>query len=275
MFLSVFDLFKIGVGPSSSHTMGPMVAAGRFLDRLRALGPGQPLRLAVSLHGSLAFTGKGHATDRAVCLGLLGETPSGIDPDSAEGLLTALAETKTLRVPELPPLRFDPAADLAFDFERQLPGHTNGMIFRALTEEGAEIAEAVYYSIGGGFVAEEAELGHAPGETAQDVPYPFGNAAELLAMGDDCGKSIAAMTWANECAVRGEAETEAGLDAIWQAMDACMERGLSQEGELPGGLQVQRRAAAIYRKLEAARGDNRRFEHAVMDWLSVFAMAGQ
>lgn len=274
MFLSVFDLFKVGIGPSSSHTVGPMVAAGRFLDRLRALRPPSPLHITVSLHGSLAFTGKGHATDRAICLGLLGEKPAEVDPDGVNSLIATLAETKTIRVAGLPPLRFDPAADLGFDFERMLPGHSNGMVFRAFGESGGLADEAIFYSIGGGFVADEEELGRQPSQSGGGgVPFPFSNAAEMLAMGEGSGLTIADMKRANECAGSSEAALADGLDRIWGAMEACMERGLRQEGELPGGLHVKRRAAAIHKKLLAARGDNRRFEHTVMDWLSVYAMA--
>lgn len=273
MFLSVCELFKIGIGPSSSHTVGPMIAAGRFLDHLRGLPSVEPRSIRVSLHGSLAFTGKGHATDRAICLGLLGEHPTRIDPDRIDELIDGLSASRKIRVEGLPPIFFDPAIDLVFDYDRTLPGHSNAMIFAALGPDKAPVTEQTYYSIGGGFVAEESELDGLDNGPAQDVPYPFSTGTEMLAMGKQTGLSIAEMKRANEKACEPDQNLDDRLDEIWQAMAACMDRGLHQEGELPGGLSVKRRAAAIHRTLLAERGTNRRLEHTVMDWLSVYAMA--
>ncbi len=276
MFLSVFDVFKIGIGPSSSHTMGPMTAAAHFLDLLRR----HPSRddaaaLGATLHGSLAFTGKGHATDRAVALGLLGWTPAELDPDEAERQLGALAETHLLRLYGLPPLAFDPSVDIVFDYGPPLPGHANGLVFRARDFAGAELLSETYYSIGGGFVvtAREREAPTLAATGASSWPFPFANAATMLRMARESGLSIAQMKRANEVHLRPAEEVDRGLAQLWSVMNGCIERGLSQEGELPGGLRVRRRAARIHRQLEAERRSNRAQPHATSDWLSVYAMA--
>ena len=283
MFISVFEIFKRGVGPSSSHTMGPMVAAARFLDALRGgaepiPGSGRPAALRVSLHGSLAFTGHGHATDRAVMLGLLGQRPETMDPDAADALIEGLARSRRLEPPGLPPLAFDPARDLVFDWGPALPLHPNGLTFRALDARGNPQLTLAYYSVGGGFVMTEAELraerdGKAPDrDDARGCPYPFATAREMLEMGAASGLSVAAMKRANEEA-RGAQDLDAGLDGLADAMDACIDRGLAQEGVLPGGLGVRRRARAIHEALERERFDNRRMPHVANDWMSVYAMA--
>ena len=270
MFLSVTDLFKIGVGPSSSHTMGPMVAAGRFLARLRE-GPFTPAGLRASLHGSLAFTGKGHATDRATILGLLGMEPATYDADEAERRLAALSETGTAAPDGLPPLRFDPERDLIFDYERPLPGHPNGMRLMATDAQGDVIAQETYYSIGGGFVLTEEELANASPSGGPNVPHPFKTAAQMLEMARDSGLSVAQMKHANERAA-GHADPEGDAMRIWGVMKDCMDRGLDAEGELPGGLRVRRRARAIHDSLRASRG-NLAPPHEAMDWLACYAMA--
>ncbi|MGA0235155.1 MAG: serine dehydratase beta chain, partial [Alphaproteobacteria bacterium] len=276
MFLSVFDVFKIGVGPSSSHTMGPMVAGGEFLQRLREQGLA-PAHLRASLHGSLAFTGKGHASDRAVILGLAGFLPHDYDHAAAEQALAVIAETKTISVDGLPPMTFDPEADLRFDYEQVLVGHANGMKFIALDEHGAELYREIYYSIGGGFVVTAAELEHV-GEDDEAaiavVPYPFRNAEEMLEMAKASSQSIAEMKRANEltcCA--SSAEFDTGLDRIWSVMKGCMQRGLDEAGSLPGGLNVKRRAHDIHRQLVEELGQNDPAPHIINDWISVYAMA--
>ncbi|MFN4203640.1 MAG: L-serine ammonia-lyase [Tabrizicola sp.] len=275
MFLSVFDMFKVGIGPSSSHTMGPMVAAARFLDAMRA----SPFRfegLRASLHGSLAFTGVGHATDRATILGLAGFAPETYDADKAEAALARIKETKVIEVPDLGPLAFDPGKDLAFDYGPALPGHANGMILKATDAQGDVILEETYYSIGGGFVLTAAELAEAGGARAKaraDVPYPFETAAEMLEMARKSGLSIARMKRANEVTFRSAAELDAGLDRIWQVMNACIERGMKGEGILPGGLKVRRRAKGIHDALLAERGLNLTPPHTINDWMSLYAMA--
>jgi L-serine dehydratase len=276
MFLSIFDVFKIGIGPSSSHTMGPMTSACRFLELLRKSGQTSEIaRIRVTLHGSLAFTGKGHGTDRAVALGLLGWIPAELDADQAERDLDTLAQTQILSPAGLKPLAFDPARDIVFDFGPALPGHANGLIFEALDAQGDTLLAETYYSIGGGFVVTAAEKQAAHGADRKTAlwPYPFSTAAEMLNMARQSGLSIAAMKRANECLARSEYDVERGIDGIWSAMNDCIERGLKQCGELPGGLHVQRRASRIYRQLLHDRGANTVQPHVAFDWLSVYAMA--
>ncbi|KPP85934.1 MAG: L-serine ammonia-lyase [Rhodobacteraceae bacterium HLUCCO07] len=273
MFLSVFEMFKIGVGPSSSHTMGPMVAAGRFLDLIRA-APFDVAGLRGSLHGSLAFTGVGHATDRATILGLAGFQPESYDHDRAEQTLAAIRDSGTVTPPGLPTLNFRPKNDLIFDFGPALPGHANGMILMATDGQGDVILQETYYSVGGGFVLTEKELAAGKDtDTGPPVPYPFKSAAEMLDMARTSGKSIAEMKRENEIS-RGCSQSLAkGTARIWQVMDDCITRGLDTGGELPGGLRVKRRAKAIREQLEAERGMNLNAPHTINDWISTYAMA--
>ncbi|MEF3049234.1 L-serine ammonia-lyase [Pseudotabrizicola sp. L79] len=275
MFLSVFDIFKVGVGPSSSHTMGPMVAAAKFLDRLRG-SPFHAHGLRASLHGSLAFTGVGHATDRATMLGLAGFVPDTYDATKAEAALHQIRVDRQITPPGLGPLAFDPERDLTFDYGPALPGHANGMILRATDAQGDVILQETYYSIGGGFVLTEAELAEA-GESRKsaraDVPYPFDTAAEMLRMAAESGLSIAAMKRANELRYRSPAELDRGMARIWEVMNNCISRGMEGEGILPGGLKVRRRAKGIHDKLMAERGLNMTAPHTTNDWMSLYAMA--
>ncbi|TWG99073.1 L-serine dehydratase [Mesorhizobium sp. J18] len=282
MFLSVFDLFKIGIGPSSSHTMGPMTAAARFLAEIAEGDWPRPVgtkvaRISVSLHGSLAFTGVGHGTDRAVILGLAGYTPVSIDPDKVDAVLAQITEERLVSPPGHPGYRFDPQSDLVLDRKQALPGHANGMAFNALDADDRLLLRRIYYSIGGGFVASEEELqkmkanGKAPVDA--DVPYPFANAGQMLTMAADSGLSIAEMKRANEEARIPRDDLDAGLDAIWQAMHGCIERGLSQDGIMPGGLKVRRRARQLHDRLEEEWQQNRPNPLLANDWLSVYAMA--
>ncbi|MBM3520026.1 MAG: L-serine ammonia-lyase [Alphaproteobacteria bacterium] len=279
MFLSVFDLFKIGIGPSSSHTVGPMVAASRLLRLAAQSSLPHAGRLTVRLHGSLAFTGKGHGTDRAVILGLAGEKPDAIDPDRVEGVLADMAKRGRIIMPDGHGIVFDPARDVIFDFGPALPGHANGLVFRILDDDNNTLLAETYYSIGGGFVQDEAERQAAlkgddtAGVPPSTVPHPFSSAAEMLAMGQASGLTITEMKRANETVTMSEAELDQGLDRIWFAMNACMERGLRQTGILPGGLKIKRRAAEILTKLREEQGGNAIQPHRVMDWLSVYAMA--
>ena len=277
MFLSVFDMFKIGIGPSSSHTMGPMVAAGRFLRRLCADGGLDRIsRVCVRLHGSLAFTGKGHGTDTAVVLGLLGKTPETMDPDAAPAMLDGVAASGELRLGSDTVIRFDAERDIIFDFSSPLEGHANGLVLEAFDADGKSILQRTYFSIGGGFVMSADELIAAADEAPlAEVPHGFKTAVEMLAMGDEGSISIAGMKMANEATVMSEAEVRAGLDRIWAAMEGSIERGLRQTGDLPGPLGVKRRARAILESLEAEKvsASNIRFEHTVMDWISLYALA--
>jgi L-serine dehydratase len=285
MFLSVFDIFKTGIGPSSSHTMGPMTAAARFLDDLRGGAAESPdagpvARVTATLHGSLAFTGKGHGTDRAVILGLSGLLPDTLDPDKAEALEAEVRRTGRITPEGLGCLKFDPETDLVFDYGPPLEGHANGLVFEAFDTAGNRAYTQTYYSVGGGFVLTEAELRSRNEEAVslhdqkqeQHFPYAFGTAKEMLAMGAASGQTIGQMKRANESVVHGD-DLDAKLDRLWQAMNDCIERGLATEGILPGGLKVRRRASAIHQQLLAERGRNQAQPHQANDWLSVYAMA--
>ena len=273
MFLSVFEMFKVGIGPSSSHTMGPMVAAARFLETMRG-SPFEFKGLQANLHGSLAFTGVGHATDRATILGLAGFTPESYDAARAEPEFARIQSEKTICPEGLGTLSFDPKSDLVFDFGPNLPGHANGMVLRARDAQGDVFLSETYYSIGGGFVVTEAEL--AEGRDKDDgppVPYPFKSASEMLEMAASSGKTIADMKRANEVSRGGHDRLEKGLDRIWQVMNDCIDRGLESGGTLPGGLNVRRRAQNIHEALLAERGRNLSAPHTINDWMSAYAMA--
>jgi len=274
MFLSVFDMFKVGVGPSSSHTMGPMVAAAQFLDQMRA-SPFAFHGLKASLHGSLAFTGVGHATDRATILGLAGFLPDTYEHDKAEAALESIRDTETVTPEGLPTLAFNPREDLRFDFGPNLPGHANGMILMATDAQGDVVLQETYYSIGGGFVVTEAELAQVNkvDDEQSPVPYPFHSGLEMLQMAERSGKSIAQMKRENEHARGGAENLAKGCNRIWQVMNDCIERGLNNDGTLPGGLNVRRRARSIHDALQAERGMNQVAPHTVDDWISAYAMA--
>jgi L-serine dehydratase len=273
MFLSVFEMFKVGIGPSSSHTMGPMVAAARFLDLMRA-SPFHFAGVRASLHGSLAFTGIGHATDRATILGLAGFLPETYDALKAEETLKGIEEAHLIHVSGLDPLRFNPKTDLIFDYEHPLTGHANGMTFMALDAQGDITLRQVYYSIGGGFVMTEQELaGGKDTDEGAPVPYPFKSAAEMLEMAKTSGLSIAGMKRANEISRNGEVHLREGSKRLWQVMNDCINRGLVTDGILPGGLNVKRRAKGIHDALLAERGMNQQAPHTINDWMSTYAMA--
>ncbi|MEM1161274.1 MAG: L-serine ammonia-lyase [Pseudomonadota bacterium] len=278
MFLSVFDIFKVGIGPSSSHTMGPMVAAARFLDDLRAgrdriPGAGAPVRVSCRLHGSLALTGKGHATDKAVVLGLAGFSPDTLDAEKAAAEEIRIAAEKTVR-PEGLDLAFDPDRDVIFDFGPPLPLHTNGLVLEAHDARDTLAHRCTYFSIGGGFVRTEAEMRADQADIRPpDVPFPFMNGAEMLAMAAQSGLSIAAMKRVNEETQRPRGEVNRGIDRLWRVMKDCMDRGLDTGGILPGGLNVRRRAPGIHAQLIDEAGRNQLMPHIANDWLSVYAMA--
>ncbi len=275
MFLSVFHVFKIGIGPSSSHTMGPMTAARRFVATDIAEQRAKLSRITVSLHGSLAFTGKGHGTDRAIALGLLGHAPDEIDPNEIDPALERLARERSLSGPAANIL-FDPATDIVFDTGPPLPSHVNGMIFRAYDAAGDVLVTRTYYSVGGGFVQAEDELGGdaaTPADPHPPVPFPFDSAAAMLRLGDTSGLSIADMQRANEHAV-ADIVLDDRLDDLWHAMRACIERGLASDGTLPGGLNVRRRAPGLYRQLAQQMLRNEAGSPTLaLDWLNAFAMA--
>lgn len=281
MFLSIFELFKIGIGPSSSHTMGPMIAAEYFLDEIlngewpRRTGD-VPAKITVRLHGSLAFTGKGHATDKAIILGLFGEKSTSVDADRVGSIVDTVTADKSVSPPGHPTYEFDPKSDLIFDYEVLLPLHTNGMTFEAWAADDRLLLKKEYYSIGGGFVVDEASLKELEEEKAalvHQVPYPFANAEEMLKMARSSGLSIADMKRANESNSMPADDLKFGIARVWDAMRSCVERGVREHGTLPGGLNVKRRSAAIVDQLNAEWGVNRINPVAANEWLQVFAMA--
>lgn len=271
-YLSLFDIFKIGIGPSSSHTVGPMRAGLLFARRLEKAGHlAATQEVTVRLYGSLALTGRGHATDRAVRLGLLGYDPAEINPDEVEPAEQRIVDTGMLNLLGKHPVPFNSQTHILFLGQERLPRHTNGMLISAFDGEGVLLDAEEYYSIGGGFVIEgrKAPMKCASGST--DVPYPFGNADELLALCRKEKRYLPDLMWDNECALRPAAEVRKGIRHIWNVMEECVRRGFSQpEGELPGGLHVQRRAPAVYKRL---RGSNEESGLAVMDWIDAWAFA--
>ncbi|BDA86714.1 L-serine ammonia-lyase [Aureimonas sp. SA4125] len=269
--ISIFELFKIGIGPSSSHTVGPMKAALAFARGAAALAD-PDCRLQVVLYGSLAWTGKGHGTDKAVILGLAGMSPDTIDPDEADAMLAVLSDKRRLPFAGLAPLAFDETTDIVFDGVAATPQHPNTLAFSLVSGDGAVIVEERWCSVGGGFIVREEEVGSVSGEQ-RDVPYPFRSGRALLAFGEASGLSIADMVFANECALKPAADVEAHVTRVHGAMMECVDRGLRQKGELPGGLFVRRRAAALREKLEAERASNDRPPHEIMDWVSLYAIA--
>jgi len=273
MFLSIFDIFKVSVGPSSSHTMGPMLAAGRFLDQVVGSElPAGPLALGCRLYGSLAYTGEGHGTVRAVLCGLMGMRPESYDREAATIALDELASNGAVRLRNGRVVGLDPRTAVALAKGERLPAHPNGMTFSVRAGNTEVLAES-YYSVGGGFVLTAAEMEAGPGKPQdQDVPYPFGTAVEMLAMGEDSGLSIAAMKRANEVA-RGTDDLDGRIMAIWDVMNRCIDRGLSTGGTLPGGLNVKRRAMGLNEKLTARAGANDAPLHSAVDWLQAYAMA--
>ena len=275
MVSSVFDLFKIGVGPSSSHTMGPMTAACRFVEGLREAGEiARTDRVQADLYGSLALTGKGHATDRAVLLGLSGKRPDGICPDEAEAIVAAIRDTKRLRLGGEREIGFDEPRDMRFLQRERLPHHSNGMRFIAFDASGAEIDAKIYYSTGGGAVVDEAAVSrNAPPEGPADVPYNFSSSGELLGHCDREGIEIADVVRANERAVRSDAEINEKLDGLVAAMSACIDRGMAIGGILPGGLNVKRRAPGLHRLLMERAERTLQDPLTVLDWVNLWALA--
>jgi L-serine dehydratase len=275
MAISVFDLFKVGIGPSSSHTGGPMAAAHRFARGLHADGLLPSVTgVQVILYGSLGLTGKGHGSDKAVFLGLEGDKPELVEVDSIERRLATVRENGTLRLwgPDGPQVPFVVGEHLIFERKVSLPGHPNGMRFTASGTDGTELRSRVYYSVGGGFVVDENATG-ADRIKADDtlLPHPFGSAAELLELTQKTGLSISALMLENEKAFgRSEQEIRDGLLNLWRVMRECVSRGCASEGLLPGGLKVRRRAHQLYRKLTTETGQD---PLAAMDWVTLFALA--
>lgn len=275
MAISVFDLFKIGIGPSSSHTVGPMRAARQFVHRIEKDGLlGQVATVRAELYGSLGATGKGHGSDIAVLLGLMGEEPQLVDTDAVPAMVAAVRAAKRLKLMGTHEIAFDETDHLALHKRKTLPFHPNGMIFTACAADGSELAKRAYYSVGGGFVVDESavEGGFAP-PTAEVLTHPFSTGAELLALCERHGKSISQLMLENELAWRTEAEVRAKLLDIWQVMRACVERGYRTEGILPGGMKVKRRAPDLYRQLTGKPEAALRDPLTVLDWVNLYALA--
>jgi L-serine dehydratase len=266
---SLFDLFKIGIGPSSSHTVGPMRAARRFAVELQAAELLQrTARVRVELYGSLALTGHGHGTDRAILMGLTGEQPDKVDPAAIDGIVQKIRAEYVLRLLGKHPVPFAEARELVWHRAETLPAHPNAMRYTAFDSSGEILREKVFYSIGGGFIRAEGEA-IATGESA-NIPYPFRSAAELMEVAERNQLSIWELILANESVGRNQAAVQAGIHAIWQTMQRCAERGLATEGTLPGGLNVRRRAPEMRAKLlRKQEGD----PLAPMDWLTLYAIA--
>jgi len=265
--ISIFDIFKVGIGPSSSHTVGPMKAAHAFVANLRGVAADVD-RIKVTLHGSLAWTGKGHGTDSAILLGLSGLLPETIDPDAVEQLLATIRKDRKIAVPAIGQLKFDPESDLRFDFERELSRHTNGMHFVACDKEGTALLDENYFSLGGGFIARNEE--EEPAEQQGEPPLPFVTSEALLATAAAENMSIAELVLANETSWRSEDEVFSRIDSIWAAMSACIDRGLQTEGVLPGKMAVTRRAPKLYRSL-SSRGEPAALD--ALEWVNTCAIA--
>ena len=277
MGVSVFDLFKIGIGPSSSHTVGPMRAAARFVSRW-LVEPGQLercVRVRAEVFGSLALTGRGHGTDKAVLMGLEGHLPNRIDPDLIPASLERIRKHKRIRLHGSHEIDFDEKRDLVMNKRQKLPFHTNGMRFAAFDADAREIATRDYYSVGGGFVVNQDEAAEdriVADET--ELPYPFHSGDALLAQCAAQGMSIAQLMHANEQSWRREAEVEAGLDEIWAAMQSCVERGIrTRSTSLPGGLHVSRRAPSLHAELSSKPEAAMRDPLTVLDWVNLYALA--
>ena len=275
MSLSVFDMFTIGIGPSSSHTVGPMRAARQFVESLAkaAGGLGAVESVKAELFGSLGHTGKGHGSDIAVLLGLEGERPEEVDCDAVPARISGITETAKLKLLGQQTVKFRASEDIVFHKRQSLPRHPNGMRFTAVLAGQSEPFSRIYYSVGGGFVInDDGTPTHAGSAKDSRIPYPFKTGAELLALCHQHGLSISTLMMENEKALRPEAQVRSGLLRIWEVMQACVKRGCEREGILPGGLKVKRRAAAIYRKL---KGDMRGNADPLlaMDWVNLYALA--
>ena len=274
MHLSVFDMFKPGIGPSSSHTVGPMRAARRFAEGLRGGDPWERVReVRAVLYGSLAHTGKGHHTDHAVILGLEGEDPETVETDGIAERVAAVSARGVVRLLGLREVTLSPERGVEFARGEPLPLHPNGMRFIALDAQGEELASRVFYSVGGGFVVNaQGEPEGASTRGDGEVPHPFASGAELLARCDETGLSVSTLVMHNERALRPEAEVRGRALRVWSIMRDCVARGVEREGILPGGLKVRRRAAALHRRLRADPQGGRD-PLAAMDWVNLWALA--
>ena len=276
MAVSTFDLFKIGVGPSSSHTVGPMRAAARFVQKwLEESGNlERTARVRAEVFGSLALTGRGHGTDKAVLMGLEGHLPNLIDPDVIPGALERIRGEKKIRLLGRHEIAFDEKRDMIMNKRQKLPFHTNGMRFTAYDASDNEIATRDYYSVGGGFVVnqDEAAEDRIVADTTE-LPYPFHSGNELLAQCEAHGLTMAALMFANEHTWRSGDEIREGLRELWAAMQNCVQRGIREEGTLPGGLHVKRRAPALFTELSSKPEAAMRDPLTTLDWVNLYALA--
>lgn len=274
MWISIFDLFKIGIGPSSSHTVGPMKAAARFARNLETDGLlGKAAHIRVELYGSLGATGKGHGSDKAVLLGLMGETPESTDVEQIESRIAQVRNSASISLLGQHAVDFKETDDLILHKRKSLPFHPNGMRFTAMDKQGGELLSRTYYSVGGGFVVQgEGETMTSEAGQLEPPPYPFETAKELLELCDSSGLCISSLMLENEKQWRTEAEIRQKLLHIWQVMQACTQRGCHTEGILPGGMKVKRRAPALYRKLKTASGE-KSGPLSAMDWTDLYALA--
>ena len=276
MFISVLELFKIGIGPSSSHTMGPMIAARDFIDRVSEYALAHPeiqnTQLRCTLKGSLAFTGKGHATDRAVSLGVHGYMPGDLAGKNVDQIYHRICMTSSVDIAENVMIQFSPDEHVVFDQGKPLKAHPNGLIFKLIGQSEEVLLTETYFSIGGGFISTLAEVNQLVAplkmESAESCPYPFDSAESMLQMSTESGLTIAEMKQVNELGYRTEQELNQGLDETWKAMCTCIENGLIAEGKLPGGLELPRRARILYEQLE----DGPEVAN-INDWLCAYAMA--
>ncbi|MEJ2141686.1 MAG: L-serine ammonia-lyase [Gammaproteobacteria bacterium] len=276
MFISALELFKIGIGPSSSHTIGPMIAANDFINHVRQST--QQAQFKESIHiqcilkGSLAYTGKGHATDRAIALGLHGYTPDGVASYDIETLITDTWNKKSIAINTKKNIQFSAIDDIIFDKGAPLPEHPNGMIFNLITDTKETFLSETYFSIGGGFISKLSEINQLVAplkmKNALNCPYAFDSASSMLEMSRDSGLSIPDMKRINELEYMSEDNLNAGLDRIWESMSKCIQKGLKSEGLLPGGLDIPRRAKDLYQQLEENNNTT-----TLNDWLCAYAMA--
>ncbi|HEX6930254.1 MAG TPA: L-serine ammonia-lyase [Gammaproteobacteria bacterium] len=271
MAISVFDMFKIGIGPSSSHTVGPMRAARAFCLELEERGLlDETAQVITQLYGSLALTGKGHGTDTAILLGLAGEEPDKVDPDAVNGILKHIADEEAITLLGKHRIAFDRDMHLLFLKSEMLERHSNGMRFTALDADSNTLHAQEYFSIGGGFIVRGDEAGDGSTQSDVSVPYEFESAEELLNLCRMHGLKIHELVMANERAWRSEAEVRERLMQIWQVMQDCVARGMREEGVLPGGLNVKRRAPKLFRELQS---EAKRDSMDVLDWVNCFALA--
>jgi len=273
--ISAFDLFTIGIGPSSSHTIGPMRAAKRFVDGLISAGALENVsRLEVNLYGSLGATGRGHGSDKAVLLGLEGNTPEAVDVDVIAQRIDDIRRQKAILINQQKSVSFDEARDLILHRRQTLDHHSNGITFVAFNEAGKELLNKTYYSVGGGFVVNEEAIGtDRIVEDTRQLPYPFSTADELLSLCKNTGLSISDVMLENEKSWRSEQEIRDGLLEIWQVMQSCVQRGCEQRGVLSGGLKVKRRAADLYQSLKSQPEASLRDPLSILDWVNLYALA--